>query len=72
MTKILKFISSNSWIGSHYTMYVDDVSYSLTKGHWRYGGKFGDETDHAIYILKSEYGISKTRNEINFEWDGSL
>ena len=48
------------------------MSYSLTKGHWRYGGKFGDETDHAIYILKSEYGISKTRNEINFEWDGSL
>ena len=72
MQRKIKFISSNSWIGSHYTMYVDDMTYSLSRGHWRCEGKFGDEIDHAIYILKSEYGIFKTRSDINFEWDGSL
>jgi hypothetical protein len=72
MEKDIKFISSNSWLGSHYTMIVDGIKYSLSKGHWRYGDKFGDEIDHAIFLLKSEYGIVRTREQINFEWDGSM
>ncbi len=68
----IKFTTGSSWIGSHYNLIVNNTRYDLIPGQWKYESKFGDVTDHAIYILKTEFGVVKSRDEINFEWDGTL
>ena len=68
----IKYINSHSFVGEHHSMIVDGETYSLRRGEWRYEGKWGDEIDHAIYILKSEYGVVRMRKDIIFEWDGSM
>ena len=68
----IKYINSHNWIGEEFTLKVDEKCYSLHRGPWRYNGKYGDQIDHAIHILKSEYGIVRIRSDVNFIWDGSL
>lgn len=68
----INFIESHSVIGEHFSMTVNGKSYNLERGLWKYNQKYGDEKDHAIFILKREYGIVKHRDEIKFEWDGTL
>lgn len=68
----IKYIRSGSVFGEHFHMIVNGDSHACYIGDWRYEGKLGDEIDHAIYILKSEYGIVRVRRQIVFEWDGTL
>ena len=51
MKNKIEFIESNSFIGEHMTMRVNEKSYTLEcRQH-------NDYIDHAILILKEEYGI---------------
>ena len=72
MKNKVSYISSNSIVGSHFTLKVNDKLYDLYPGNWRYESKHGDVYDHAIFILKSKYGIVKYRHQITFIWDNSL
>tara|TARA_R110000782_G_scaffold15939_5_gene46121 strand:- start:1715 stop:1936 length:222 start_codon:yes stop_codon:yes gene_type:complete len=68
----IKYVHGSSWVGSYHELIVNSKTHALRCGPWRCDGKFGDEYHHAILILKLEYGIVKTKNEINFEWDGNI
>jgi len=72
MEKKILFFEGSSFVGTHYYMVINGCHHTLLPGHWRCDNKFGDEYDHAILILKNEYGVFKTRNDIVFVWDGTL
>lgn len=68
----IQFFYSGDFIGETFSMWVDNIEYDLHIGPWRYNEKMGDAKDHAIYILKSEYGITICRNDITFKYDNSI
>jgi hypothetical protein len=64
VSMLIKFIYSSSFIGPHYSMTVDDVNYDLV-------GNI-DPKDIAIAILEEKYNISIDKEQIIFEWDGTM
>jgi len=62
----IKFVLSIGFVGSDYSMVVNNTYHC-------FGFVSEDEAkDEAIKILKSLYNISMYKEDIKFEWDGTL
>lgn len=66
MNKKIKFIESHNFVGEFFEMIVDGKYHRL-----KYT-RFKDYKDDAVSILKNEYNIEMKKEDIEFEWDGSL
>lgn len=62
----IKFIESHGFIGEDMQLVINDKTYHLQPG------LKNDYKDHAIEILQKEYNIEMKKDDIHFQWDGSL
>jgi hypothetical protein len=62
----IKFTESHSFLGEEMAMQVGDKIHQLDLLHGP------DYADHAVFILKNEYNFDLLKEDVKFEWDGTL
>lgn len=66
----IEYVFTCCFIGCRYILRVSEHGINNSYVCDALGKK--DEIDAAIVILKNEYGIAKTRDEVEFIWDNTM